>query len=272
MHEQAMAIDGRTAIDYNHEALRRIVAGLLAMVHAATGGRPAANPASALSLPRHLYLAVLCLLRPAESAARRLIIALARHLPPVPVKSRPVRSPSSIGAVVLRPVVQPGILIPLWARPGAPARKAASARVSFPLLDPLPRPFRRRQVAAGSVPRVLMPGVSEWRALPPPSKPSPADMIDATRVGRRLGALAAVLDDLPAQAARFARWQARRAQDKNRMPRRRMSPLRLGRPPGGRLSRFDPVAPRRRNIREVDEVLAHAHALAVFALERRDTS
>ncbi|MFI0848982.1 hypothetical protein ACH196_33880, partial [Mesorhizobium sp. IMUNJ23232] len=55
---------------------------------------------------------------------------------------------------------------------------------------------------------------------------------------------------------------------------RRFSPLRRGRPPGGRLPRFDPDAPKRKNIREVDEILAHANAMAFYALEppRRDTS
>ncbi|WP_207770945.1 hypothetical protein [Kumtagia ephedrae] len=51
-----------------------------------------------------------------------------------------------------------------------------------------------------------------------------------------------------------------------------MSPLRTGRPPGGRLSRFDPSATHSRKIREVDEILAHAHALAVYALDYPDTS
>ena len=50
------------------------------------------------------------------------------------------------------------------------------------------------------------------------------------------------------------------------------TPLRSGRPPGGRLSRFDPSARRSNNIREVDEVLAHAHALALYALRYPDTS
>ena len=47
-----------------------------------------------------------------------------------------------------------------------------------------------------------------------------------------------------------------------------------GRPPGGRLSRYEPDARRRSNIREVDEILAHAHALAQYALDppRPDTS
>jgi hypothetical protein len=53
---------------------------------------------------------------------------------------------------------------------------------------------------------------------------------------------------------------------------RRFSPLRTGRPPGGRLSRFDPTAIRPRNVREVDDILAHAHALAVYALDYPDTS
>jgi hypothetical protein len=92
------------------------------------------------------------------------------------------------------------------------------------------------------------------------------------------------------QAQRFARWKARNdaALQRDRAAReaaaaggkpgpvrfRRSSPLRRGPPPGGRLPRFDPDAPRRKNIREVDEILAHANAMAYYALEkpRRDTS
>jgi len=123
------------------------------------------------------------------------------------------------------------------------------------------------------------------------------DLIDATRVSLRLAALAAALDDLPGQAKRFARWKARRAalilpceagegdhakhrggggtgvRDGRALGRIiRTSPLRPGRPPGGRLARFDPSTVRRRNIREVDEILAHAHALALYALQNPDTS
>jgi len=56
---------------------------------------------------------------------------------------------------------------------------------------------------------------------------------------------------------------------------RRSWPLRNGAPPGGRLSRYDPDAlthHRPRAIREIDEILAHAHDLALEALERPDTS
>src|SRR5690606_15042944 len=110
---------------------------------------------------------------------------------------------------------------------------------------------------------------------PPPPSPSPDDAIGADRLARRLAALAAALDDLPGQAKRFARWKARR--DLGLV--RRRAPLRPGRPPGGRLTRFDPAAfsdgARRKKssrIREMDEILAHAHALARYALENPDTS
>ena len=53
---------------------------------------------------------------------------------------------------------------------------------------------------------------------------------------------------------------------------RRVWPLRPGRPPGGRLAHYDPDAwGGRKNIRDVDEILAHAHALASYALSP-DTS
>ena len=53
---------------------------------------------------------------------------------------------------------------------------------------------------------------------------------------------------------------------------RRVWPLRPGRPPGGRLAHYDPDAwGGRKNIRDVDEILAHTHALARYALNP-DTS
>ena len=54
----------------------------------------------------------------------------------------------------------------------------------------------------------------------------------------------------------------------------RTRPLWSGRPPGGRLSPYDPDARRRSNIRDIDEILAHCHALAMDALNplRPDTS
>jgi hypothetical protein len=124
----------------------------------------------------------------------------------------------------------------------------------------------RRTVPAHAAPRILFPGIAVPHALPPP--PSRDDPVDATRLNRRLAALAAALDDIEGQAKRFARLQARRRQSRSR----RIWPLRPGRPPGGRLTRYDPSATRPRRVREIDEILAHAHSLALVALQRPDTS
>ncbi|HEY5817808.1 MAG TPA: hypothetical protein VIU14_05315, partial [Mesorhizobium sp.] len=129
---------------------------------------------------------------------------------------------------------------------------------------------RRKPSTSTVVPSVS--GFTGRRSISLRRLPSPHDPIDATRLGQRLAALASALDDMPAQALRFARWRAHRDRMRGQPP----SPGRFRRiwPPGGRLSRFDPVARRLSRIREVDEVLAHAHAMALYALEnpRRDTS
>ena len=72
-------MDWNLAIEKNTEALRRILAMLIAMV----AGAGAQN-----TLPRQLHRYVLSLLRPAEAATRRLIIIAARGLV---VKIRPWR-------------------------------------------------------------------------------------------------------------------------------------------------------------------------------------
>jgi hypothetical protein len=317
-------MDCSAAIEMNRVALKRILAMLVAMAGLGDaaftsplrGGRrspdrrvgvieapqpppdasrrPPLKGEVGLALPRHLYRAILRLLRPAESAARRLIIAAARGLVvklPPPRKPRPKAMEPLLRRFGIAVVMSPADL----AKAAAAARprilslsKGSLSKGSLPLFDPLPRPLsqskgRRRYVPAHAAPRILLPGITEPFSLPPP--PSPDDPIDAARLGRRLAALAAALDDLPGHARRFARWKAARAaagaQSKDHDIRRsepapgrfrRISPLRRGRPPGGRLTRYDPTATHPRKIREVDEILAHAHALAVYALEAPDTS
>ena len=93
-------MDWNLAIEKNREALTRIVASLVAMVAAnggSAGGRFTFFPqkgseasgqaqaeesklSPAPTLPRHLHRFVLRLLRPAEAAARRLVIIAARGL------------------------------------------------------------------------------------------------------------------------------------------------------------------------------------------------
>ncbi len=326
-------MDGMAAIQDNLEALKRILAGLCAMAgfgQSAIGSRrpeASATPASCdcplpaedcrPTLPRHLRLAILRLLRPAESAARRLIIAAARGLTVTLPPTRP-KAPASLDPAAIDPapllrrfgiaVVLPAGADPILPRPrvrgttpgvlpsaspstgsacggsglGASRPDALASGVprttTLPLFDP-PRRLRasgRRRVAAVAAPRILFPGVTEPSRLPPP--PAPDDPVDCAHLACRLAALAAALDDLPGQARRFARWQARRKAGRPGNS-HRITPLRPGRPPGGRLSRFGPPDGRdalgrnpRRRIREVDEILAHAHALAVDALRHPDTS
>ncbi|MEQ1953550.1 hypothetical protein [Mesorhizobium sp. CN2-181] len=287
------AMDGTWAIEKNRVALTRIVAMLVAMAGMGAG-RPGAGGVGAggqftffpqkgaavqnearaeksklspaLTLPRHLYLAILRLLRPAEAAARRLIIAAAVGIvvtlpPPRPRKPKPAMLRGARAFLPKGPKKRAKVIPRNW---------------SLSLLDPPRRPFRvsRRAVPAHAAPRILsLDFNASYRPLPPPS--SPNDPIDARRIGLRLEALTAALDDLPGQAIRFARWKARRDAAIARggpVSGRRRSPLRRGRPPGGRLSRYDPTATHSGRIREVDEILAHAHALAVYALDPPDTS
>ena len=287
-------MDGSLAIEQNREALKRILAMLVAMAEMAGG---------ASTLPHHLYRVILRLLRPAESAARRLIIAAARGI----VVTLPPFSPRKLKPKISDTVAamrRLGLAVTLsrqdFARYEA-ERKAAERRAarpranSLPLFDPQKYPFRvrRRHGPARGVPRISVPGFSERAPLPPlPRPPSLDDPIDAARLGLRLAALGAALDDLPGQAERFARWKARcdaavaemrqignavvvrgrTARGTIRFQRTR--PLWLGRPPGGRLSPYDPDTRCRKTIREIDEILAHAHALALDALHQSspDTS
>lgn len=240
------------------EALKCIAAALLAM---AAGGA---------TLPRHLHRTVLRLLRPAEAAARRLIIALARDLPAAPVrKAGPRRPPER--PTILAGGVGTGILMPrgtfALTLPHAPLQKLA-----LPLLDPLPSRApggRARRSASAGVPRISVPGCTKRFPIAARRPPSPDDPIDATRLRLRLQALAATLEDLPRAARRFARWRALARDAPNaassrdgRNGFRRVWPLRPGRPPGWR----------RKPLHPVHEVLNEAHWLALTALERRDTS
>lgn len=265
------------------------------------GGRP--------TLPRRLHRAVLRLLRPAESAARRLILALACGLslpPPRPRKPAPVKERSR--PAILRGRIGTGIILPAGmsaaaGRAAVAAAMAASAAATAtssaavaagmgsavsaavglaaserPLLLPLTdrrkvwTARRRPSWVPTGHPRIGVPGITPRAVLPSRLPPAPDDLIDAARLRRRIAALAAALDDLPGQALRFARWRARQERAVARGQIRRLSPLRPGRPPGGRLSRYDPGARRSCRVREVDEILAHAHALALYALDPHDTS
>ena len=220
-------MDWAKAIERNSEALIGIVAALFAML----GLQGAATVAR---IPREVHRAVLRVLRPAESAMRRLIVIAAR------------------GLVVKLPPPRPV--------PAGPIGRGGAARLSFQLFDPRKRFFAARSAAPRVLPRIHVfssdPRVPILRPTPEPAAdpaPPPDDQVDAGRLARRLQALKQALCDLPRQARRLVRWRARR----ETMPLPKFtSPLRPSRPPG---YRGTPV-------HEVDHVLIECHGLARDAM------
>jgi hypothetical protein len=232
-------MDWDLAIKRNSEALKGIIEVLFALV--GLDGRDAAS-----RIPRSLHSAVLGVLRPAESAVRRLIVIAARGVVVKLAPSRPMPSGKVIGKVI--------------------GKGGGSSLPSFQLFDPRKRfkPVRAMKFTR-LVPRIHFfgpdPGVAALFPAPRPVAepvPPPDGLMGATRLHRRLQALKLALDNLPRQARRLARWQLRR--EKAPYP-KFLSPLRPGHPPGYR----------RRPIHEVDEVLIECDGLAWDAL-KPDTS
>jgi hypothetical protein len=226
-------MDWAKAIDINQAALARIVAALVAMLELA-------RSSAAARLPQPLYRAVSRVLRPAESAVRRLIVIAAR------------------GVAVKLPAARP---MPR----GLALAGTGGGRVSFQLFDTRQRfaPWHPTNAVAKVGPRIHFFGASP---LVPLFQPRPATRevaapdgtVSALRLGRRLAAVKMALEDLPRQARRMARWKIRR--DGMQSPAFK-SPLRPGPPPGHRKKPAD----------EIDFVLKECHALAWDALAE-DTS
>ncbi len=226
------------AISRNCDALRAVVATIAALLVGHDG-----------LIARRLRNAAFAMLRPAEAAARRLIVVAARGLA--------VAAPAA-GSFD-------------WtgrARVGSRTRAPA-----FRLCDPKGRFPRLVRVAPAGIPRIRTFWGPAPAPPPPPARqpPDPAAAVGSTTLRRRLAALEAALADLPRQARRLARWRARRQARASAqgggpaaLP---PSPLRIGRPPGWRKRAGDPV----------DDVLRDCHALALDALAtdasaRPDTS
>ncbi len=226
-----MDFDWARAIERNSEALNGIVAALFAMLGDAMVAR----------LPRSIHSAALRVLRPAESAVRRLIVIAARGLVVKLAPSRPMPKGHMIG-------------------------KGSTPRSSFQLFDTRKNfESQHRRTFARNPPRIHIfgndPRVAALWAAPQPvadAPPPPDGLVGAERLTRRLQALNFALEDLPRQARRLARWRMRRGTAKT--PKFK-SPLRPGHPPGYR----------RKPVHEVDEVLIECHGLAWDAL-RPDTS
>jgi hypothetical protein len=228
-------MDWDLAITRNSKALKGIIEVLFALL--GLDGTEAAS-----RIPRSLHSAVLAVLRPAESAVRRLIVVAARNVVVKLAPSRPIPAGKVIG-------------------------KAAGGRIpSFQICDPPRRgkhtPYRkgrriipRVRVLDGYDPRVIALFPKPRPVIVPPP---PDGLASATRLHRRLIALKSALEDLPRQARRLVRWQERRRAASEY---KSTSPLREGRPPGYR----------RKPVHEVEEVLADCDWLADEAM-KPDTS
>jgi hypothetical protein len=241
---QDSRFDWANAIEINRDALIAVVGAIFRMLGLAGDG-------TASRIPGYLHRRALRLLRPAESAARRLIVMAARGLAVEPVPA-------------LRP--RPAVSLTKKAKAGdAPGRPRPPA---FQLYDPRKRfTQRRRGSVLRRLPRIAVLGrdprlVPIWSAPVPASRPASPDdgLINAQPLCRRLRALNAALDDVPRQAQRLMRWRARRERDRARRP-IFVTPLRPDFPPGYR----------RKPVREVDRVLIECHGLALDTM-RPDTS
>jgi hypothetical protein len=216
-------MDWDLAIKRNSEALRGIIEALFALLGLV-------GDATVSRIPHRLHRAVLRVLRPAESAVRRLIVVASRGLVVKVAPSRPMpKGKIGKGSGLSRP-----------------AFRLCDKRIFFPELS------NPRVKYAKYPPRIHVFPYDTLMSIPRPvvvPPPPPDGLINAERLSRRLQALKSALDDLPRQARRMARWRVRREAAK--APKFK-SPLRPGPPPGCR----------RKPTHEVDEVLTECHWLA----------
>jgi hypothetical protein len=200
-------MDWARAIEINRLALTRIVAELLAM----------------LGLVTDRFLERI--LRPAESALRRLIVIAAHGLVVKPVVSRPMPE----GLVITGKSV------------GRKSFQLFDTRKSFNFITP-------------ENPLIVMVKTHTRNPHNPFdqmywSKPKPQTIEKSDHLSRRLAALKHAVETISQQAARLARWTAKREAMKSP---KFTSPLRPGRPPGHR------TKPKM----EIDYILKECHALA----------
>jgi hypothetical protein len=234
-------MDWPMIVERNRERLLAALAPLLAVLGFDLRRR--------LEMPRHYYRSWLIILRPAESAVRRLIVMAAR------------------GIVVKLGVSRgfpAGLALRLAQKGGEEDRFPA-----FALIDPLKRfaaadfgwaeewsqDWGKEQV----LPRISVPGLFDPVFPGPAPVPCRDDLIDTSALARRIAALKQALDDLPRHAKRLARWKARGELARQAAARKpgRMSPMRPGFAPGYH----------RTDQREIDGILADCHHFAREAWE-----
>jgi hypothetical protein len=232
-------LDWTLAIKRNRDQLRQIVLALFALARMRVGG-------SLFTLERDVFAAIMLVLRPAESAVRRLIVIAAHGV--IHLTSPRLRGPEA-GETGGSP----------WSVPGIAGRRGDFSIKAFKLFDPL-KSFDPESIWDND-----QPAYESW--LGHSDSTSGYQIIDttpldATHIGQRLNALMRALDNLPHQARRLIRWQQKRDALLKASRQTRMSPMRPGLPPGWR----------ERKIHEIDEVLRECHGLANDRLNAPDSS
>ncbi len=210
-------MDWKLSIKRNREALAVVVAGLIAMVRQAE------------ALPSPVRRSVLRILRPAESALRRLIVVVAAVLSQ---KARAKRGDDDEAA---------NIQLPDFSSFATHDRLPA-----FPLIDPYKRFGATRRINAIDIPRISVPGWYDRTPLPEPKEPA-----DAATLLRRIRKLQYALATLPRQARRLNRLMQKRSKAKPGPG--RTGPIRPGHPPGHQTKPRHPV----------DNILRDCHWLAL---------
>ena len=247
-------MDWTLAISRNRDLLKDIVLGLFLLARMRVGG-------SLFTLPRSTFQSIMLVLRPAESAVRRLIVIAAEIAGTVHQIPRTVEANRFIRLQEL------SNLCPIF-------------RIrAFQLFDPL------KSFDPDSIWDVDQVNYESGFGLAPHAIGQDTTLdnlpVKASDIGQRLNALMSALNNIPYQARRLARWQAKRdaALQSLRLKRdpgldpeksrcmqdwrpRRMSPMRPGLPPGWR----------QRRIHEIDTVLKECHGLALDLLNAPDTS
>ncbi len=207
-------MDWKLSINKNREALVTIVAGLIAMVRQAD------------TLPRPVRRQINRILRPAESALRRLIVVVTAML------SQKARADDADKTEIQLPDFS--------------TFATYDTLPAFALIDPHKRFGVIRRISAADIPRISVPGVFDRTPLPEPKEPA-----DAASLLRRIRKLQYALHTLPRQARRLNRLMIKRSKAKPGPG--RTGPIRPGHPPGHQTRPRHPV----------DAILRDCHWLAL---------
>ena len=225
---------GAATTEFHRKALLGVLAGLFLLAGLSTGR-------GAVPVPRAVQLQVLRLLRPAESALRRLIFALSREM----------------RAAAARVRGKPAGEIPRGTGTGerVPPFRLFDPRKSFPELSQ-----ERARRRSGCGPTIYFFDGSDRRPEAEAEK-LVRDPDDAARLLRRMLAMQKALENLPREARRLLRAMAKR--ETAPPGPKRYGPLRPGHPPGYRAD----------GRRAVDALLYECGVMARSAMARPpDTS